>query len=708
MSSLEDRIRRAFIDETVEILSALEAALLRLEEDPADSEAISSVFRSFHTIKGSGAMAGFDEMSGFTHEIENVYDLVRSGKITAGKSLIDVTLSACDLVREMIEAPPSNEPLFQAKTNEILSTFKRLFPETAGTKKISITLPPSGLNPFLSAVTGKSTTYRIRFRPAKDIFSSGMNPVLLLNELRNMGDCSVVAHMDEIPELADLDPEACYMYWDVILTTVRDIDAIRDVFIFVEDGAELNIEIIDTEENGEAEDYKKLGEILVEKHEISREELEDILKEKKGAPLGELLVDRGLVRPAGVEAALAEQEHIREMREGRQRAENASIRVSSLKLDTLVNLVGELVTVQARLSQASLRRPDPELLSIAEEVERLTGEIRDSTMNIRMLPIATTFSKFRRLVRDLAGKLDKEVELTTDGGDTELDKTVIEKLNDPLVHLIRNCLDHGIELPELREAIGKKRKGSIHLSAAHSGPNVVIKIIDDGAGLDRDAIRARAIDKGLIAADSDLSEREIFSLVLLPGFSTSENVTSVSGRGVGMDVLKKAVESLRGAIEIDSKQGIGTAITLSLPLTLAIIEGLLVKIGEEMFVLPLSSVEECVELARKDPARSGNRHIANVRGAVVPYIRLREEFVIAGEAPDIEQIVIVKERGRRVGFVVDTVIGEYQTVIKNLGRVFKDIEGISGATILGDGSVALILDVPRLLEIVEKKEVEET
>jgi two-component system chemotaxis sensor kinase CheA len=345
----------------------------------------------------------------------------------------------------------------------------------------------------------------------------------------------------------------------------------------------------------------------------------------------------------------------------------------------------------------------PEFLSIAEEVERLTVSLRDNTMSIRMLPIGTTFSKFKRAVRDLSAELGKEIELTTEGAETELDKTVIERLGDPLVHLIRNSIDHGIETPEVRVAAGKPRCGTIHLSAVHSGAHVLIQIRDDGAGLDTGAIRAKAVEKGLLSPDATPSDKELFTLILMPDFSTAKNVTSVSGRGVGLDVVKKAIDALRGSIEITSIRGAGATITLKLPLTLAIIDGFLTKIGAEHFIFPLASVEECIELKR-DTVKSGNRHLVNVRGHMVPYISLREQFMVGGAAPAIEQIVIVGEEGRRVGFTVDTVVGQHQTVLKSLGKFYKQVEGISGATILGDGTVALILDLPKLVSAAEQEE----
>jgi two-component system chemotaxis sensor kinase CheA len=343
-------------------------------------------------------------------------------------------------------------------------------------------------------------------------------------------------------------------------------------------------------------------------------------------------------------------------------------------------------------------------MGIAEEVERLTNELRDTALNIRMLPIGSTFSKFKRLVRDLSQELGKEIEMETFGGDTELDKTVIERLNDPLVHIIRNSIDHGVESPASRLAAGKPACGMVTLGAEHSGDSVLITIRDNGAGLDREAIRAKAVSQGLIAAGAELSDQEIFAQIFQPGFSMAAKVTNVSGRGVGMDVVKRGVEGLRGSIAIDSEKGVGTTITLKIPLTLAIIESLLVKIAGSHYVLPLAAVEECVELSRADVAAAHGRNLANVRGHLTPYISLREQFAIDGEPPDIEQIVIMTVHGQRTGFVVDFVVGEHQTVIKPLGRFYQDVKGVSGATVLGDGSVALILDAGVLAHTAERVE----
>ncbi len=693
-----DNFKEAYREEAFELLSELESSLLELEQDPDQKETIERAFRALHTIKGSGAMAGFEDIASFTHEVESVFELLRLGRLAVTKELVDLTLAARDVIRGMLEPVDNADEGREIRAKGIVSALKALLPAAPGACRETLPLELRASPPM---APGEYVTYRIFFRPHPGIFSRGVNPLLLLDELRSLGDCEIVAHGEDIPDLEESNPEECHTRWDVILTTREAMDAVRDIFIFVEDDCELKIEAVDKhgETNGEPP-HKKLGEILVERGDVAQEELSRILKDQKR--IGELLVDRGLIDAGKVRTALAEQQHIEQIRQKRQQDELASsVRVPAAKLDALVDLVGELVTVQASLSRLASTRRVPELRTIAEHVDRLTSELRDNTMSIRMLPIGTTFNKFKRLVRDLSKELGKEIVLTTEGAETELDKTVIERLNDPLVHLIRNCIDHGIEPPDVRRSVGKPAHGTVRLSAVHSGANVLISIADDGMGLDEEAVRRKAVERGLIGPDTELGRKEIFSLIFAPGFSTAGKVTNVSGRGVGLDVVKRNIEALRGSIDIGSEKGKGTAVTLKLPLTLAIIDGLLVKIGKTFFVLPLSLVEECVELSREDVARAHGRRMALIRGEIVPYIRLRERFSINGDIPAIEQIVVTSTASDKVGFVVDKVMGEHQTVIKNLGKMYRDVEWISGATILGDGTVALILDIPKLLEGIE-------
>jgi two-component system chemotaxis sensor kinase CheA len=486
---------------------------------------------------------------------------------------------------------------------------------------------------------------------------NGANPLLLFAELRQLGGLSVKASMEMIPPLLELDPERCYVAWDMVLAASVDRDVVRDVFIFVEDSCELTIE-------------PAAGSL--EETAQTVDDTSKALEEPRSGSGGRRTYDK----PDSA----------------------TSLRVPAAKLDQFVDLVGELVTVQARLAELAARHDDPEVAEVSEEIERLTSALRENSMNIRMTPIRGTFEKFRRLVHDLARDLGKDVELTMEGADTELDKTVIEQLGDPLMHLIRNSMDHGIESPDLRLARGKRATAKLHLSARHSGATVLVAVSDDGGGINAEAVRQRAIDKGLVAADAQLTEAEIYSLIFQPGFSTAAQVTDVSGRGVGMDVVRQRVEALRGSIDVASKPGLGTSVTLRLPLTLAIIDGLLVAVDDACFVLPLACTLECIELSSADIERANGKHVADVRGEIVPYIRLREHFDILEMRPELEQIMVVETGEGRFGFVVDRVLGNCQTVIKTLGRVYRHVQAVSGATILGDGRVALILDPERLVQ----------
>lgn len=700
-----DAGREVFLEEAAELLEQLEESLLELEESPDDIELVGSVFRALHTIKGSGAMFGFDRVSSFTHEVETVFDQVRSGDMAASAELIDLTLASRDIIRGMLEeATEGCAEVPEEDAQKVVTALHKL----AGTGKSESNAPVSSQStgePVEKDDGGKNlSTWRIRYRPPVDVFASGTNPCHLLEDLTELGDCDIVAINDDIPPLSEIDPEQFYIGWDVLLTTNQGREAIEDVFIFVDDDSELKIELVedhgDRPEEDTTEEFKRLGDILVMRGEMTKEQLVDALGSQKR--IGEILVDKGLTTESKINAALQEQKHLKKTKNKVQAKQKAtgesSIRVPSSKLDQLVNLVGELVTVQARLTQEADTRKEPELLFLAEEVERLSAELRDTTMNIRMVPIGSTFSKYRRVVRDLSRELGREVVMTTAGAETELDKTVIEKLNDPMVHLIRNSLDHGVEPPDVRTAEGKDPEGSIYLEAEHSGSHVLIRVTDDGAGIDKEKIRRKAVERNLLEPDAEVSDQELYGFIFTPGFSTATVVSSVSGRGVGMDVVRTNIEELRGSISVKSSKGKGTTVTLKIPLTLAIIEGLLTRVGDECYVLPLASVEECVELEEEDAGAERGRNLVEIRGELVPYVHLRRYFDIHGDRSEVEQIVVTRMDGNRVGFVVDEVIGQHQTVIKNLGYLYRDIKEVSGATILGDGSLALILDVSSLVQ----------
>lgn len=690
MSSMQ---AEAYKEEVEELLVEIEETILEIEQAPEDTEPINKLFRAMHTIKGSGNMFGFNDIADFTHHVETVLDKVRDGSIQISKTLINLIFDASDHIKSMIDAAANELEVDMEKGEEIISGFKQFLTgdvDDAHTEEASPLPPPK-------PETYEEVTYRIRFHPDKDIFNFGTDPATIMDDLRNLGECKVVAHVKEIPALEDFTFDQCYIFWDIILTSDKGENAIKDIFIFFEDSCELNIEIIDEKYDlPDDVNYKKLGEILIEKKDISPQVLDETLGDQK--KIGEKLVEANIVDSSAIESALAEQEQVQKVRKKRKEKQSqSSIRVPAERLDSLVDLVGELVTAQARLGQKAIEQNDAELTLISEEIDRLVSGLRENAMSIRMIQIGMTFSSLKRLVRDLSDELGKDIMLTTIGGETELDKTVIEQLKDPLVHIIRNSIDHGIEDPEERLEAGKPPQGTIHLSAEHEGAHVAIHIIDDGRGLDPVKIKAKAIERGVLSTDAEITEKEIYRLIFNPGFSTAKEVTDVSGRGVGMDIVKKNIESLRGSVNVESKLNKGTTITLKLPLTLAIIDGLMVTLEDEFYILPLSTVEECVELDERETNRIKGRNILNIRGEVVPYIRLREKFGLISKPPPLEHIVITEVNHQRIGFVVDNVIGGHQTVIKSLGPAFKNAQEVSGATILGDGTVALILDVNKLV-----------
>ncbi|MFP5223389.1 MAG: chemotaxis protein CheW [Acidobacteriota bacterium] len=690
---MEDIHRQAFRDEATDLLVELESALLELEDSPEDMELVNRVFRAMHTLKGSGAMFGFDDIAQFTHEVETVFDLVRSGQLPVTKVLLDLTFQAKDHVKVLLGHDASELGDYMEDAQKLLTGFRALVPQDQ-------TDDDSGGQPRSSdfqkdEAVGEGSVHRVRVRPKTGIYATGNNPEFLIEDLRSLGQAMVFAHVEDIPPLRELDPQNCHIWWDVLLTSDATENAIRDVFIFVEDDCVFSINTVET--SGDVE-LKKLGEILIERGDITEEGITRALSGQKR--LGAILTEAGMLPEKSVEAALAEQSLVKLKQEQKKGPEGtSSLRVSAEKLDLLQDLVGELVIVQAQIKQVAPSLGNSMIVTLAEQLERLSDDIRDSTLAIRMLPIGSTFSTYRRLVRDLSSEIGKEIDLVTSGEDTELDKTVLDRLGDALIHLLRNSIDHGIEPPDQREAAGKPRRGTLHLGAEHSGGDVVIQIVDDGKGIDPERVRQKAVERGLIPENAELSHRETLELIFLPGFSTAQTISSVSGRGVGMDVVKRVVNTMRGSIDIESELDKGSVVSIRLPLTLAIIDGLQVRVGTESYVLPLDVVEECVELDRKDLGAEGKRRIINLRGEVVPIISLREWFRLPGELPSIEQVVILNVDGNRMGMVVDHVVGEHQTVIKSLGPVFRKLEGFSGATIQGDGTMSLILDVKRIVRM---------
>lgn len=681
-----DRNQRAFIEEVKELLTVLEESFLEIEHDPQNMDLVGKIFRAMHTIKGSSSMFAFEEIASFTHEIETAFDFVREGIVEVTPELITLGLMSRDHIGRLLALAENGETgnrALAAEGNAILLRLRALVPAAALPDAAAIN-PVAG-KAETNADGGRPVLYRIHFAPPQNIYMRGLDPLNVIGELVAMGDEEHVIHEQDAPAKENGDEKLCHSIYDILLLTAQPVDAIQDVFIFVEEDSELRVErVCDAVPIG-----KDKWQPLVE-----------AIRTSPDVPLALLQSLAGKIQSR--EEKVKTEAPAPPTASGRTDQKTIqSIKVPAERLDKLVNLVGELVTVQARLTQAASEVNNPALTQIAEEVESLISELRDNAMSIRMIPIGTTFGRFQRLVRDLSIELGKEIQLVTEGEETELDKTVIERLGDPLVHLIRNSIDHGIEPPDRREAAGKPRTGTIRLSAMHSGTNVFISIADDGRGFDVEAIRLKGVELGLIEPEANPAEQEILSLVFAPGFSTAKEVTSVSGRGVGMDVVRRSIEDLGGKIEIANNQGKGSAITLKLPLTLAIIEGLLVKVGMEMFILPLTIIRECVELSTAASAKENVGQLINLRGEIIPYVRLRDYFSLDGTAPKYEYVVVAEVNGARIGFAVDTVIGGHQTVIKSLGMIYRNVDGVSGATILGDGTLALILDVPALVAAAE-------
>ncbi|MCV0370910.1 chemotaxis protein CheA [Filomicrobium sp.] len=640
-----------FRQEARELLESLEQSLLDLDQNPEDRDLVDTAFRALHTLKGSGAMFGFDEVADFVHDFETAFDQVRKGKADIGPKLISIALAAKDHVTKLIAEPgvhaAGGAPIL-GELRSIVATGKNAAP-----KDVAAVAEPTPLAEGMQS-------WRIRFRLPDDALMLGTNPALLLAELRELGDCIVTALSDDVPLLEEIDVEVCYLHWDVVLNTTRGQDAIEDVFIFLREGMDLNIELIEAPPVG-----------------VNGDAVAPALS--ADAPSGASKIKQGGRKPGSSEQA------------------SSSLRVPAERLDELMDRVGELVIAQARLLQIASVSDDGSLKAVAEEIERLASGLRDTTMGIRMVPIGTLFGRFRRLVHDLSSELGKDIEFLTSGEETELDKTVIERLADPLVHVIRNSVDHGLEDPVRRAAAGKPVRGRVKLAAVHKGAEVAISITDDGAGLDVERIRAKAEEVGLVAPDAKVADHDLFQLIFHPGFSTAKEVTAVSGRGVGMDVVKRTIDALRGSIDVVSTRGEGTTVTLRLPLTLAIIDGMLVRVGNSRYTIPLSAVEECVELPNAVSSGGKGRNFLNIRGSLIPFLRLRELFKTQAPADLHQKVVIVSAGEHRVGLVVDQILGNNQTVIKSLSKLHSDVETFSGATILGDGTVALILDVVHLV-----------
>lgn len=714
-----DELTSVFIQEGREQLQAMETGLLELEQQPDNHDVINGIFRAAHTIKGASGVIECHFIEQFMHKVENILDRLRNGEIHVSSELTGVLLRSCDHLSALMDvlesgaaAPPDEiSQRGQALLNELAAVTDDKAGDAASPENHALIEAEAEVEALGGGVVNTDSWHiSVRFGP--HMLRGGMDPLSFLRYLASLGEILALETVpDAMPEASEMDPESCYLGFEIRLQTRSSKADIERVFDFCRDDCELRI----LPPNSKLAEYVKLirelpeddmrlGEMLVRCGALTQGELEAGLFSQQQSkapadpandstpptpPLGEILVDNKVVHKEVVEAAVSKQAQVSE----KKAVEARLIRVQADKLDQLIDLVGELVIAGASANLLAQRSGQSELFESTSILSRLVENIRDSALQLRMVQIGETFNRFNRVVRDVSKELDKEIDLIITGAETELDKSVVEKIGDPLMHLVRNSMDHGIEKADAREARGKSRRGTVQLNAYHDSGSIVIEVMDDGAGLPRDKILQKAIDKGLVQPNQQLSDQEIINLIWEPGFSTAEQVTNLSGRGVGMDVVRRNIQSLRGSCEVSSIEGEGATFTIRLPLTLAIIDGFLVGVGKSSYVIPLDMVIECIELKEE----SADRDFLNLRGEVLPFVRLREMFEIEGDRPIRENIVVVQYAGQKAGIVVDQLLGEFQTVIKPLSSIFRHLRGIGGSTILGTGEVALILDVQALI-----------
>ncbi len=719
-----DELQQAFVQESNEQLEQFEATLRQLEQTPDDPEAVNSLFRHAHTIKGGAGVVECAFIVEFTHVVENLLDLLREGRLEVTPPLVSLMFACSDQIAALIEVfaagEASPEPAQAEHGAELVRQLREFLPGNSQAESTpGGSVPAETTSPVESLGGAKvaSDCWHISIRFAEHVLKNGMDPLSFLRYLATLGE---VAHIetlsDGMPPAEAMDPECCYLGFEIDLRSHADKSAIEHVFQFVLDDCTLRIlppaskleEYIQLIQEL-PEDTMRLGEILVKSGALTRQELEQGLRlqsqphatgaaeESTAPPIGEILVERKNVHKDVVEAAASKQKQVSE----KKALEAKLIRVQADKLDNLIDLVGELVIAGASGALMAQKTGQAHLVEAYSVISRLVEEIRNSALQLRMVQVGETFNRFHRVVRDLSRDMGKDVELVISGGETELDKSVVEKITDPLMHLVRNSMDHGIEPAEAREAKGKPAKGQVRFNAYHDSGSIVIEVMDDGAGLNKERILAKALERGVVAPNQQLSDSEIYKLVFEAGFSTAEKVTSVSGRGVGMDVVRRNIEALRGTVEVESSEDIGSTFRIRLPLTLAIIDGFQVGVGRASYIIPLDYVVECMEL---DTSETHGRDYLNLRGEVLPFLRLKDLFQSEASDARRQNIVVVQYAGQKAGLVVDHLLGEFQTVIKPLGQLFRNLRGIAGSTILGTGEVALILDVQSLVKVTAQQE----
>jgi two-component system chemotaxis sensor kinase CheA len=716
-----DPALNTYIAESRELLEEMEEILLRLEQEDDKQESLNAIFRAAHTIKGSAGLFGLDNIVAFTHGVESLLDQMREGTMMIDAAITALLLSCRDHISDLIEQLDSTgENLTDTlrKKGDVLTEQLKKFGVATMKAEVTTTNLPQTQNAPVERVQGnqaESDNWHISLRFGRDSLRDGMDPLSFLRFLGTLGEIVNVKTLDDaLPSAEQMDPEGCYLGFEINFKSDADKQTIENVFEFIREDTLIRI----LSPRSLLDDYIKhihdlpeedirLGEMLVLSGSLTQAELDEALRLQStmGAynvnqQLGNIVVESGMTSQTVLNAAVEKQAKVRDIKV----RESQSVRVDADKLDHLINLVGELVIAGAGSALEAQANGDSHLIESISTLSRLVEEVRDSALRLRMVQIGATFNRFQRVVRDVSKELNKEIDLVITGAETELDKTVVEKIGDPLMHLVRNSMDHGIEAADQRLAQGKSSAGTLRLNAYHDSGSIVIEVSDDGAGLNRDRILQKAIEKGLVQEDAQLEDQEIYNLIFEPGFSTAESVTNLSGRGVGMDVVRRNIEALRGTVELDSAAGRGTTFRVRMPLTLAIIDGFLVGVEKSSFVVPLDMVLECVELNQSIREDSADRNFINLRGEVLPFIRLRDLFAVTGRPPRRENVVVVHYAGNKAGLIVDQLLGEFQTVIKPLGQIFSHVNGISGSTILGNGEVALILDVPGLVQEVSVSE----
>lgn len=660
MSIDVSQFHQVFFEESFEGLDAMEMGLLGMQEGTPDSETINTIFRAAHSIKGGAGTFGFIQVSEFTHGLETLLAQMRNGGRDVSRDAVNLLLQAVDVLREMLNAVQQSAEIDTAKVGEVSTRIEALL-QTDTVVAATDTI---------ATVTNSGEGWQIVFEPHPHLLQTGNEPIRMIRELGELGDISVVLDDSALPPFSELEPEDCYLRWTIELRGDVALEQINEIFEWVEGDCELTIMPLQTSA-AEAPDEQNISDM-------------PMLEAEVGA-----VIPQADSRPAETNKAAAE-------------TGMSSIRVGTDKVDSLINLIGELVITQSMLSQLGENfAPSrlPQLIDGLEQLERNTRELQEGIMRIRMLPISFAFNRFPRLVHDLSAKMGKKVELKLTGEQTELDKTVMEKIGDPLVHLVRNSLDHGLETPEKRLAVGKPETGLLHLNAYHQGGNIVIEISDDGAGLNEDKILQKALERGLVQEGEQLSADKIHELIFMPGFSTADAVSDVSGRGVGMDVVRKNINSLGGSVEVRSEAGAGSTFTIRLPLTLAIMDGQTIQVADQKYIIPLISIIESVEIKPGTVKNvTGKGEVFILRDEFVPLIRLHDVFGLEPRTENLEDglLVVVECEDRKVGLFVDELLAQQQVVIKSLETNYRKVTGIAGATILGDGTVALILDIAGL------------